>query len=140
MKTFKQLREDWYKSSKSSWNHKEVKIYKNPTFKELANAQYDGRNGFRGYILSNGSLYVWGTEFHENIRKNLKGYNKKAIPIIGNFRGKSKLEIFISNDVLYSGAFYYTGDSLPEMTEIIKNNKYLKRLFSTIDVERVFGS
>ena len=134
MKTYKALREDWFKSSKSTWNKKEVKIYKNPTFKELAEAQYDGRGGFRAFIMPNGNMFAWGTEFHQIIRKNLKEYNNKTIPITGTFKGRGSVDITLSNDILYSNSVYSFFD-IEDIAELVRSNRHLKKLFSKIDVD-----
>lgn len=59
MKTFKQLREEWYKTidfalSKYS-SHKKLTVYKNPKGKELRELTRD----VRGLLVSNKYVYMW---------------------------------------------------------------------------------
>lgn len=146
VKTFKQLRESWFTSQKSSWNHKEVKIYLNPTFQELAEAQYDGRGGFRAFLLSNGNMYAWGTEFHMIIRKTIGEIRMNSIPITGRFRNRSKVDVVMSNDiVLPMDVDEYDTESYKNFYELtkekVKNHRHFKKLFSKMEFkeERFLG-
>lgn len=107
----------------------------NPTFQELAEAQYDGRGGFRAFLLLNGKMIAWGTEFHQTIRKITNEVLHNSIPITGRFKNRSKVDVVLSNEIIFPiGYDDYDIDQYDDYfnktKENVRNHRHFKKLFS----------
>jgi len=138
VKSYRQLREKWLQSFHGDWQRDSlIDIFKNPTKKEILEAEKNGSSGFRGVISPNGDLYVWGIEFHSAIiKKVLKGKERLgAIPIRGISYGQT-LKVIVSPVLQDSVWDWYNQDEKLKVIEIIKNQTQLKRHFNKITVNK----
>jgi len=138
MKTFKQLREKWYKSMPNPYIQSPsrkyaIDIYKNPNRKEIKICTDKGYGGFRAFLISNGDMFAWSDKgaIHDTINTFLSGdLRTNYIPIVGDVKG-NKITIKISTDIHNT---IYRSDDIKDVAEIVRNHRQIKRLFSDITV------
>ena len=106
-------------------------VFKNPSRKEMMEAQKKGDGEFRGFIMENGYFYIIsGAAFHEETRKEVLHGNKNNIAMYGEITG-NKILIKISTSMKDRKEQY---GGLEGMTKMIENNKQLQRNFNNIHI------
>lgn len=143
MKTFKQLREKWIQSVPSPYMPKEahviIDVFKNPSKKEViecTKANYSEGN-FRAFLMDNGEMYAWasGGMVHEDMHHEIKGINRKYIPIVGSIRGYGVM-CRISGDIYHT---IHKKIKREDAEEMVKEHKLLNRLFPEIQLQNQTG-
>lgn len=135
MKTFKQyINEKWYGIFKSPILHRMVDIFKNPSRKEIAEAQKKGEGEFRGFLMDNGDFYIIsGAAFHEETRKEILHNDKNNIAMYGETAG-STIHVKISTSMKDRK----DKRDFDEMKEDVMANKQLQRNFTKITVGKKY--
>lgn len=128
MKLYKRIiKEKWIKSGNSRFNRK-LKIFINPTRKELELEYRD----VRGFVASNGKVYIGSDGIHPDIADivgNELNVNT-SVPFVIEDRTKKDTKIEFG-DMIY-GTQYKNDYEGAE--KVLKNNKWIKKMFPQANI------